>query len=123
MGARHEVSQPRAEDLPHFPPGERRLRRLSFTVGKSELGVTRGLQGGVQMPPAVLKFVPLTGCKDPDRAAGGAIDQSQRTHWSALLAGKVLSDFLQEVLWGRLNVSGHTCRNGQAERPADEELC
>ena len=104
MGASHEISRARAEDLPHFAPGQRRLRWLPFAIGKSELRVTSGLQGGVHLPLAVLKFVPLPGSEDPDRAAGSAINQGHRARRGALLLGEMLRHLLLEVLGSRQRV-------------------
>ena len=109
MGASHEISPARAEDLPNFPPGNRRLRRQPFTVGKGELRVTLRLQGGVHVPPPVLKLIPLPGSEDSDRAAGGAIHHTHRASWRAVLLGEVLRDLLPELLWRRL-VTGRPAR-------------
>jgi hypothetical protein len=106
MGASHDVGRAEAEKLPDFPPGQGRLRWQPFAIGENELRIVRSLQGGVQVPPALSKLVPLPPSKDPDYAAGGAIDQCHGTRRSAILFVEALRNLLPELLRGWLDVGG-----------------
>ena len=63
------------------------------------------------MPPALLKLMPSPPSKDPDCAAGHAIDQCHWPSRGAVLIGEALRDLLPELLRGWLEVGGQAYVN------------
>ena len=104
MGPSHEIGRARAEELPHFPPGQGRLCRLPFAVGKGELRVIPRLQGGVHVPrPSRNSYhCPAAKTRTVPPARNLPRPLARRR---ALLFSEMLRDLLPELLCGWLEPS------------------
>src|ERR1035441_5517482 len=123
MGASHVVGSAAAEKLPDCPPGQGRLSWQHFAVGENELRLVRGLECGVHVPSAFLKLIPSPPSKDPDCAAGCAINECHWPRGGAVLFSEALRNLLPELLRGWLDVGGQAQVNRYTEGCPNKNPC